>query len=381
MKSSGARENARIVIVSKPLGPPWNDSGKNLPRDIVTHLPGERFRVFVPKGTRLSLANADEEELHPTAGAYAPGLSQNARLFVRLLRPDPDAEMYHFFFTPNPLSCRFARIVIGLKKAPCIQNVSSYPGPCRDVRKLMFGDRVVVHSDHTKARLEVMGIKNVVRIYPGITIPREPSHSSVLQARTAAGGGAGPLILYPGDYRFSGAVPTLASAIAAVHASRPDARFALACRIKTPSDRECERGLIARLEKSGARGAVSIMNDVPDFYSLIAASDLVIFPVTSLYAKMDIPLALIECLALGKPLILSGVGPLREILKRPAGMLIPPESPEALAQAILQLSRDERQRRAMGEEGPRVALEHYDMRKIARAYAELYKELRDETTR
>ena len=371
-----------IVIVSKPLGPPWNDSGKNLARDIVAHLPGERFRVFVPRGTTLGLPHAAEEGIYRAAGSYATALSQNARLFARLLRPSPRPSLFHFFFAPNPRSSRAARFLRRWRGAPCVQNVSSEPKPGVEIAPLIFGDRVVVHSEHTRARLEDQGVRGVVRIYPGIEIPDDPGPARAARARELLGGtGAGPVILYPGDYRFSGAIPAVTAAIPAVLARYPGARFVLACRIKVPEDVEFQRRMCADLEAGGTRGAVVIVNDIPDFRALVSVCDLAIFPALSLYAKMDIPLALLECLGLGKPLVLSQVGPLTEILSRPAGITVPPESGEALAGAIMEILGDHARRAAMSEEGRRLVRERFDIRRIVGEYANLYRELRDETQR
>lgn len=370
-----------IVIVSKPLAPPWNDSGKNLARDIVAHLPGERFTIFVPRGTTLALPNVSEEAIYRGAGLFAPSLAQNARLFARLLLRGPRPSLFHFFFSPNPKSSAAARLLRRRWGAPCVQNVSSAPPPGVRIAPLIFGDRVVVHSDHTRSRIEGEGVRGVARIYPGIEPPAAPSPERTARARELAGGAHGPLILYPGDYRFSGALPAIVGAIPAVLARSPSARFVLACRIKVPEDAAYERGVLRRLEAAGARGAVTILNDVPDFTALAAACDLAIFPAVSLYAKMDIPLALLECMGHGRPLVLARTGPLAEILSRPAGVVVPPESPEALAQAILDLVGDRGRRRAMGEEGRRIVRERFDIRRIAGEYAALYRELLDETQR
>ena len=371
--------NKEIVIVSKPLGPPWNDSGKNLVRDIIAHIPEERFRAFVPRGVRLGFPHVTEEELYGSSGSYAPALSQNLRLFLRLLKPDRRAGIYHFFFAPNPRSSQAARILIRVKRKPCVQNISSKPGSFDNVEDLIFGDRVIVHSNFTRREIEARGVRNVTRIYPGIVPPPSPDSERQRRAEALVGGRDGSLILYPGDYRFSGAIPALTAAIPAVRARHPRSRFILACRIKTPEDRQYEKNMVEKLEADGTRDAVVIINDVPDFIALISLCDLIIFPATSLYAKMDIPLALIECLAMGKPLIITDSPPLKEILKRPAGILIPPDSPDDLSRAILELLSDEERRQTMGEEGRQTVSEHFDIRKLALQYAEIYKELRDET--
>lgn len=39
-----------VLFVSKPVEPPWNDSSKNLVRDVAGHLQRNRPRVMVRRG-------------------------------------------------------------------------------------------------------------------------------------------------------------------------------------------------------------------------------------------------------------------------------------------------------------------------------------------
>lgn len=369
-----------IFIVSKPLAPPWNDSGKNLVRDIMAHLPGERFRAFVPRGTDLEMPHVVSEDIYPSAGSFAPALAQNLRLFARLLRPGRRPAIYHFFFAPNPRSSQACRLIRSLKRRPCVQNISSRPKDLDDIGGLIFGDRVVVHSDYMKSELVRRGVRNVSRIFPGIAPPVPPGAERRRKAEALVGGGKGPLILYPGDYIYSGSIPALTAAIPSVLARHPEARFIFACRIKTPEDRDFERRMVAGLESAGVRKAVVIINDVPDFLALVSLCDLVAFPAVSLYAKMDIPLALLECLGLGKPLVVTDFSPLKEVLTRPSGILIPPDDPEALSAALNGLLGDERRRLAMGREGVGAVNDEFNIGRLASGYADIYRELRNEKT-
>jgi glycosyltransferase involved in cell wall biosynthesis len=158
----------------------------------------------------------------------------------------------------------------------------------------------------------------------------------------------------------------------------PDAGFCLACRIKTEDDRLYERKILGRLEAEGLRKFVHVVNATDDFPALASVSDIAVLPVSSLYAKMDIPLAVIDCLALGKPVVLAAVGPLKEILKKEGGKLIPPRAPEALSGAVIGILNDKSLYKKMGVSARQIAEEYFDIRKLALRYMELYKELRDE---
>lgn len=104
-----------VLMVSKPIVPPWSDSGKNLVRDIVAHTPGYRFHVLVTRGAPAPFPDAVAEPIYGDAGAYAPSLAENLRVLRRLARPDR-VPLYHFFFAPNPRTSTAARWILRLKR-------------------------------------------------------------------------------------------------------------------------------------------------------------------------------------------------------------------------------------------------------------------------
>ena len=110
------------LLISKPIAPPWHDSGKNLVRDLVRHCPEVAHRVLTTRGFSLDLDHVTEEPLYGKPGAFAPGLLQNARVLARLLRPDRQ-QVYHFFFAPNPRTSSVARLALTFKRRATVQTI------------------------------------------------------------------------------------------------------------------------------------------------------------------------------------------------------------------------------------------------------------------
>jgi phosphatidylinositol alpha-1,6-mannosyltransferase len=182
------------------------------------------------------------------------------------------------------------------------------------------------------------------------------------------------VVLYPGDYQFSRAAWTFAEAIPRL-ADLP-ITFIMACRIKQARSRQIEQRIRAMLIDRGVIERVQMHNEVSDMIELLTACDLCLLPAESTFAKMDLPLVLIEAMALGVPLVVADRPPLSEILGDPkTGLAVPPDDPEALAVAVRGLlaspDRLERARAA----ARRSARERFDITSVSHKYEDLYAEL------
>ncbi|NOY59160.1 MAG: glycosyltransferase [Calditrichaeota bacterium] len=86
--------------------------------------------------------------------------------------------------------------------------------------------------------------------------------------------------------------------------------------------------------------------------------------------------SILEAMMLGKPIVATRVGGNAEVVRHDeTGKLVPPQNPEALAAAILEILRDERKRKDFGRKGQIAAKEKYSLRAMAGAYENLYFEL------
>jgi glycosyltransferase involved in cell wall biosynthesis len=87
----------------------------------------------------------------------------------------------------------------------------------------------------------------------------------------------------------------------------------------------------------GMKERVRFLGFREDAHSLIAHMD--IFVLSSLHE--GIPYVLLEAMSLSRPVVCTEVGGIREVVQNQVdGLLVPPEDPEALSQAILSLLND-----------------------------------------
>ncbi len=370
----------RVLFVSKPIVPPWHDGSKNLVRDVATHLEQAWPTVLTTAGQGSALGpRVRTEALYREAGRFSPSMLANARVLLRLLLGDPQ-DVWHFVFAPNPASSHAALLAKTLRRrtgfqGPVVQTVASAPRSFEGVGRLVFGDVVIALTEWTRGRLLGAGLTGVpVRVIPPcVRAPEAPSRDAILALRARHDLGEGPVVLYPGDYELSRGAWNVAGALPELARAFPDARFVFACRAKTPGAAGAEAELQRRIARAGLSSRVRYLGEVDDMSALLASSTLVAFPVDDLYGKVDLPLVLLEAMALGVPLVVAEGGPLEALSG--AALLVPPGHDASLAEAVASLLKDPGARRSASLSGKRMYDARFTPAVIARAHDALYAEL------
>lgn len=365
---------AAILFVSKPVVPPWNDSGKNLVRDLACNMRRHRATVMTRAGAP-ELAPARGMAVYAAhSGGFAPGLADQVRVFAHLL-PSRGHAAWHFFFAPNPKSCLAGRVATRLRRLPSLHTLSSAPRDARAIVGQLFADLNVVLSAHTELLLHDAGLAadRLVRIAPAI-VPLEPFSSAQRAAARRAFelDVSAPLVVYPGDLEFGG------GAELAVAAMREPAlaqiTLVLACRAKTERARSAELLLRERVRQSGLGARVRFVGETANIHALLACADVVVLPSTDLYAKMDYPLVLLEAMSLARPVVVARATPAAELCRDDAVLAVEARA-DALAATLRGLFEDERERELYGARAARAVRSHYAADGMAERYEALYDRL------
>jgi glycosyltransferase involved in cell wall biosynthesis len=107
---------------------------------------------------------------------------------------------------------------------------------------------------------------------------------------------------------------------------------------------------------------------------LLASCDLFVLP--SLLEGL--PLAVLEAMAAGKPVIATQVGGTNEaIINGKSGVLVPPADPMALARAIRKLLSDTSLAERLAAAGQARAHRHFSAESMVRCVTQIYDELLD----
>lgn len=353
-----------VLLVSKPIAPPWTDSNKNLVRDLATAMRRYRPRVMVPDGA--SLDGVVCEAVYTAAGAYAPSRVANARVLARLM-VGPRVDLWHFFFAPNPLTLRAGAFARRLRGVPAVHTIASAPDDLERVAPLLFADAVIALSDHSARRLSAAGVR--ARVIPPALAPVRVSEGDLAAARRQHDL-SGPYVLYPGDLEHSDGARTFVEA-----AARDDGAltWVIAARPKTARAQESLAALTALATARRAR--VRFLGEIGDIHAVVAGATLTTLVVDTLHAKMDLPLVLLESLALRVPALVSASTAAAEIVPSGGAEALAAGDPASLFAAVRSLVDAPARRAAMGAAGARWVEATCHPAVVAAAHESLYDEV------
>jgi glycosyltransferase involved in cell wall biosynthesis len=125
--------------------------------------------------------------------------------------------------------------------------------------------------------------------------------------------------------------------------------------------------LEALLRSLNLEGTVTFLGARSDIHELLNMADA--FVMTS--RTEGLPMALIEAMAAGLPCVATAVGGIPAVLSSDAGIVVPPDNPDAVAQALMQLAGDEFLRRQFAERAVRKVRSQYGLEPVVTAYLEL----------
>ena len=125
----------------------------------------------------------------------------------------------------------------------------------------------------------------------------------------------------------------------------------------------------ARARALGVAGRCRFTGARADVADLVAALEIVVLPSRS----EGLPFALLEAMALGKPVVATTVGGCPEVVEHGrTGLLTPPGDPPALADAILRLLECPGEARAMGEAGAARVRADFTLTRMVRELEAIY---------
>lgn len=117
---------------------------------------------------------------------------------------------------------------------------------------------------------------------------------------------------------------------------------------------------------------VIVMGVVKDMVSLMASADVVVAPWRSTEGNFDLPLVILEAMAMGKPVIASKVGGIMEVIcNEENGVLVEPNQADELADAIIGLLNDSNLRKKISERAAQF-VKQFSCIEVSQRLSDLY---------
>ena len=138
-------------------------------------------------------------------------------------------------------------------------------------------------------------------------------------------------------------------------------------KIVGPCDKKYQSELLFKFESKN----IFFLNELshPNAMKEVAACDLFVLPSYS----EGFPNAVVEAMALGRPIIATSVGAIPEMLSSGAGLIVKPKNVNALMSALNMLIHDPIMRDSMGTQAREKAMSSYSIKAIFDSYVSIWK--------
>jgi glycosyltransferase involved in cell wall biosynthesis len=254
-----------------------------------------------------------------------------------------------------------------MARVPQVVHVYSSYGGARPYRKHWLGRarHVIAPSSDSLdlARRAVGGFRAGTRarvIYNGVDAARIVRESEAPPPDGLGRLGA-PLVGMVGNLDWRKNPGVLIEATPAIRAVVPGVRVAL---VGAFPDAASETRARERIDALGLGDTVVVTGFLPNPFPVVRTLDVLVHPAL----RDPFPLALLEGMALARPIVASAVGGIPEMLVAgESALLVPPEEPAALARSIVDLLRDPARREALGAAASARLRTHFTLDGFARA--------------
>lgn len=289
---------------------------------------------------------------------------------VRILRRSR-VDVLHTHNTQPFLEAGFAGVLAGVRTLVHTDHGRGWP----DLRRYVWGERVMSRfayrvvgvSEETSAQLiefgkidpnKVVTIRNGIDPHPFDLAPDRSRLRRALDIEEQA-----PVICTVARFEREKGVDVLIDALPAIARAMPD----LVCLIVGYGEEEEELRRLASTH--GVQASVRFLGPRRDVADILMSADCYVLP----SRREGLPMTILEAMAAGRPVVATRVGGVPGVvMEGRTGVLVEPESPTALAAAVIGLLEEPARRQAYGVEARRLFDADFSARVMTREYERLY---------
>jgi len=372
-----SNQKKNILLVTRPIAPPWDEGSKNFAYYLAKNTKGFEIHIMT-KGPVLGLgSNVFQHPIYKTSRVADFNFKEKMRSILFQFNNKGKFNINHYFFTPTKLNSFLIKNFLKSSGTKTIQTVAALREDLwsdEDIKKMMFGDLIITYSDYSKNKLNSLGFENIKRVYPGIDLEKHQKQEKNFQLLKEKNIAPDDFVInFTGEYIRLGAIDLVIDSFIEIAKKIPEAKLNLAVRIKNKKDAAKKNLVITKLKQNNLLNRVSFFDNgtynMPEVYNLC---DVSLFPVNNMRGKFDIPLAVIEAMACEKPVILTDLDILKEIGNNDNSVIIEKDNLKQLINAILDLHQNPEKRERIGKNARKFCEENFDIKNIAEIYKKIY---------
>lgn len=222
----------------------------------------------------------------------------------------------------------------------------------------------------TVSKAAAENVKNSVVIYNGVDPdyfdPKQVSRTERDKSASEFGVQGSPLIGIAARLSKSKGHPVLLEAFARLLESLPDAQLLIA------GDGEERASLNLLTFKLGIAPSVHFLGSIRNVRGFLGMLDIFVHPSIS----EGLGIAVIEAMSMKLPVVATKVGGLKELITDGVeGILVEPNDPGALSNALIDLWNNPSLRESLGKQARKRVIENFSLKIMVKKYESLYKEL------
>ena len=276
---------------------------------------------------------------------------------------------------PLAVAARKAKISILWRIGGCIDMAAKNLSPSRrkDYRDLIscLADQIVCPSKFLASQFNKLGNSPVTHIYNGVDIAKINQLLEKTVTRPFRDSFSVAMVghLRPQKRHFD-----FIHAAKKIHRKYPQSRFVIYGdhSVLPKDDLPYAHKLFQTIKSAGMGAYFSIECSYRFLLQKLLKADVVVLPSINEGASV----AILEAMALGKPVVAANSGGNPELVQHErTGLLVPPKNPNRLAKAIIYLLNHKQQAKKMGNTARRVAERFFDISVSLKRYEKLYCQL------
>ena len=253
------------------------------------------------------------------------------------------------------------REVISTEKSRILKNIIS-----ANIR--FSAERVVVTSEYSRQDMSNLGIRNVSVIYNGVDLKKFRDRNEFLDTNNNFGLNRNDKIVgFVGQIYHAKGWEVLVKAAFIAAQKVHDVKFVIAGIVPHPEEEEAFHQMVRDL---GLSDHFIFLGQRFDVEKILPLMTCLVFPSV---APEVFGRSIIEAMSCGVPVIASRLGgPAEIVIDQVTGLLVNPDDPKALSEALISLLTDTQKARSMGQAGRKRAEEVYDIDKLMPKLIEIY---------